>query len=84
MNSDVGQLTSPFPMPTLQKRKKKRSVIFTRENTDRVYFGMQMLPRVVHTFTKNIVCIIDKVKFFVIGKEYKPIGASALCILIVR
>jgi hypothetical protein len=22
-----------------------------------VYFDMQMLPRVVHTFTKNVVCV---------------------------
>jgi hypothetical protein len=56
-------------MPTLQKETQKCSVIFTRENTDRVYFDTQMLPRVAHTFTKNVVCIIYKVHFFVVVKK---------------
>ncbi len=45
-------------MPTtLQKETQKRSVIFTRENTDCVYFDTQMLPRVAHTFTENVACV---------------------------
>ncbi len=47
----------PNANQTLQKETQKRSVIFTRKNTDHVYFDTQMLPPVAHTFTKNVACV---------------------------
>jgi hypothetical protein len=56
-------------MPTRQKETQKRSVIFTRKNMNRVYFDTQMLPRVAHTFTKNVACVFYKVQFLAMVKN---------------
>ncbi len=34
-----------------------------------VYFDLEMLPRVAHTFTKNVACIIYEKLFFVMVKN---------------
>ncbi len=44
-----------------------------------VYFDMQMLPHVAHTFTKNVACIIYEKYFFVMVKNQMKDDA---CIII--
>jgi hypothetical protein len=47
-----------IPSANSAERNQKRSVTFTRKNTDRGYILTQkMLPRVAHTFTKNVAWV---------------------------